>query len=212
VDMMTSGMEIFKRLPEVNTDAAIIAPEISVAEMRSHDAFDMRDILDRVDCLNLLSYPVIVSNYLRYFRLSDYLERYTKGKIAFVLGIPNLVTLFDDAFYEGLKGGILGAFAALFDRDTRLFVYPMRRDGHPDDIVTCDNFPVPAHLKHFYRHLQANDRILPVEKYNEANMGIWPEEVLRQIEEGPGQWEQAVPEVVAREIVSRSMFGYGNKA
>jgi hypothetical protein len=212
VDMMTSGMEIFKRLPEVNTDTAIIAPEISVAEMRSHDAFDMRDILDRVDCLNLLSYPVIVSNYLRYFRLSDYLERYTNGKIAFVLGIPNLVTLFDDAFYEGLKGGILGAFAALFDRDTRLFVYPMRRNGHPDDIVTCDNFPVPAHLKHFYRHLQANDRILPVEKYNEANMGIWPEEVLRQIEEGPGQWEQAVPEVVAREIVSRSMFGYGNKA
>ena len=212
VDMLTSGMEIFKRIPGVNADTAMIAPEISVAEMRSKQAFDMQDILDRVDCLNLLSYPVIVSNYLRYFRLSDYLDRYTKGKIAFVMGIPNLETLFDDAYYEGLKGGILGAFASLFDRDTHIFVYPMRRDDNPDDIITSENFPVPERLKHFYRHLQANNKILPVEKYNDANMNFWPEEALRQIKKGPGEWEKAVPEEVVREIVSRCMFGFCSRA
>ncbi len=208
VDMMTSGMEMFKRIPEVNAETAVIVPEISVAEMRSQNAFDMLDILDRVNCLNLLSYPVIVSNYLRYFRLSDYLGRYTNGKLGFVLGIPNLETLFNDAYYEGLKGGILGAFSALFDRDTRLFVYPMRRDDNPEDIITSDNFPVPEHLKYFYLHLQASNKIMPVENYNEANMGTWPEDVLQQMKKGPGGWEQAIPKEVAREITSRCMFGF----
>jgi len=208
VDMMKSGMEIFHRIPEVDTATAMIAPEISVPEMRNQKAFDMQDILDRVDCLNLLKYPVIVSNYLRYFRLSDYLGRYTKGNISFVLGIPNLETLFNDAYYDGLKGGVLGAFAALFDRDTHLFVYPMRRDDNPGDIITSENFPVPEHLKYFYYHLQANNKILPVEKYNNANMHIWPEDVLNGIKKGPGDWEEHIPEPVAQEIISRCMFGF----
>jgi hypothetical protein len=212
VDMMKSGMEIFHRIPEVNSATAMIAPEISVAEMRNQKAFDMQDILDRVDCLNLLKYPVIVSNYLRYFRLSDYLGRYTKGNISFVLGIPNLETLFNDAYYDGLKGGVLGAFAALFDRDTHLFVYPMRRDDNPGDIITSENFPVPEHLKYFYYHLQANNKILPVEKYNNANMHIWPEDVLNEIKKGPGDWEEHIPEPVAQEIISRCMFEFCSKA
>ena len=212
VDMMTSGMEIFSRIPEVKRDAALVVPEISVAEMRNQGTFEMHDILDRVDCLNILNYPVIVSSYLRYFRLSDYLGRYTNGKLAFVLGIPNLEQLFDDAYYEGLKGGILGAFAALFDRDTLLFVYPMRRNDSPEDIITADNFPAPRNLKYFYKHLRANNKILPVEKYNNANMHIWPENVLQEISKGPGDWKRTVPRPVYREIVNRCMFGFCSRA
>jgi len=208
VDMMTNGMEIFSRIPEVNSDTAMILPEISVADMRRQNHFDMQDILNRVDCLNLLNYPVVVSNYLRFFRLADYLGRYTSGKIAFVIGIPNLEMLFDDAYYEGLKGGIMGAFAALFDRDTHLFVYPMRRNDNPDDIITTENFPVPENLKHFYAHLRANNKILPVEKYNNANMHIWPNDVLEQIAKGPGDWQITVPDDVYQAIIKRCMFGF----
>jgi hypothetical protein len=168
----------------------------------------MPDILDRVDCLNLLDYPVIVSNYLRFFRLRDYLGRYTRKKVAFVLGIPNLITLFDDAYYKGLDGGIMGAFASLFDRETLLFVYPMRNADNPGQIITSDTFPVPEKLKSFYRHLQANSMTLPVEKYIDANLHIWPEDVLKRMEKGPGAWEKEVPEAVVREIVERCLFGY----
>lgn len=212
VDMMTSGMEIFSRIPEVDSETAMIVPEISVAEMRKQNSFDMLDILNRVDCLNLLNYPVVVSNYLRYFRLADYLGRYTHRKIAFVLGIPNLEMLFNDAYYEGLKGGIIGAFAALLDRDTLLFVYPMRRNDNPNDIITTDNFPVSENLKFFYEHLRTNNKILPVEKYNDANMHIWPEDVLKNITKGPGDWQQYVPKKVYEEIVKRCMFGFCSRA
>jgi hypothetical protein len=212
LDMIASGMEIFSRIPDVDADASITVPEISIAEMRLQKAIDMPDILDRVDCLNLLNYPVIVSNYLRFFRLRDYLGRYTRKKVAFVLGIPNLIMLFDDAYYEGLDGGIMGAFASLFDRETLLFVYPMRDADNPDQVITSDSFPVPEKLKYFYRHLQANNMILPVEKYIDANLHIWPEDVLERMKNGPGAWEKDVPEVVAREIVNRCLFGYCSTA
>jgi hypothetical protein len=208
VDMMTSGMELFSSICQTGSAPPIIVPEISVAEMRKQNSYDMQDILDRVDCLNILNYPVIVTNYLRYFRLSDYLGRYTHGKVAFVMGIPNLETLFNDAYYEGFKGGIIGAFGALFDRDTLIFVYPMYRDGNPDDLVTTDNFPVPEHLKHFYAHLRANNKILPIHNYNQAHMHIWPEAILEQLQKGPGPWQLSVPEAVAREIRTRCMFGF----
>lgn len=212
VDMMTSGMDIFSHIPEVTAEDTITVPEISVAQMRVQNAIDMPDILDRVDCLNLLGYPVIVSNYLRFFRMRDYIGRYTRKKVAFVLGIPNMVTLFDDAYYEGLQGGIMGAFASLFDRETLLFVYPMRDPDNPGAVITSESFPVPEKLQYFYRHLQANNMILPVEKYIDANMHIWAEDVLKQIKKGPGKWEKEVPEVVAREIVQRCLFGFCNTA
>ncbi len=206
VDMLASGMALFAELGETGTTPAITIPEISVAEMRRQDRFDMQDMLDRVDCLNMLDYPVIVSNYLRYFRLSDYLGRYTKGKTAFVMGIPNLETLFNDDYYDGLKGGILGAFGALLDRDTLILVYPMYQDGDPGTLITSENFPVPGHLKHFYAHLRANGKIIPVQSYNPANMHIWPETVLEQIQQGSVAWRASVPEPVAGEIAARGMF------
>jgi hypothetical protein len=208
IDMMNSGIEIFLRTAGVNVQMAMAVPEISIAEMRKLGSFDMQDILDRVDCLNLLNYPVIVSNYLRFFRVRAYLGRYTKGKVAFVLGIPNLTTLFDADYYEGLKGGILGAFASLFDRETLLFVYPMRSPDDPEQIITAETFPVPEPLKFFYYYLQANNMILPVERYNDANMHIWPEDILKQIKRGRGEWETSVPEMVAEEIIHRGLFGF----
>jgi hypothetical protein len=210
VDMMDRSMALFLCRDEAECYPAIVVPEISVAEMRKHNQFDMHDILDRVDCLNLLNYPVIVSNYLRYFRLSDYLGRYTRGQTAFVVGIPNLETLFDDAYYEGLKGGILGAFGTLLDRGTLLFVYPMHAKGETQQMITAENFPVADHMKYFYAHLVANGKILPIENYNAANMRIWPAQVLDQIQDGNQRWRTSVPAAVAQEIMNRRLFGYND--
>jgi hypothetical protein len=208
IDMMDGGMDMFLRTTGVNVKTAMAIPEISIAEMRKLGKIDMQDILGRVDCLNLLNYPVIVTNYLRFFRVRAYLGRYTKGNVAFVLGIPNLTTLFDTDYYEGLKGGLLGAFASLFDRETLLFVYPMRSKINSEQIITAKTFPVPEPVKFFYYYLLANQKILPVEKYNVDNMYIWPEDIRRQIKKGRGEWETCIPEVVTEEIIRRRLFGY----
>lgn len=211
MDMMESGMEIFKRLPGVSTEAALTVPEISVAEMRTQDSMDMSDILDRVDLLNIMGFPVIVSNYLRFFRVRDYLGRYTNGKVAFILGIPNLTTIFNKDYYQSLKGGLLGAFASLFDHDTVLIVYPMRCPKIPNEVITAETFQISESLKYFYYYLLANNKILSVEKYNDANLHIWPEDVLKQIKKGRGNWEKYIPEPVVKEIINQKLFGCGIK-
>jgi hypothetical protein len=94
------------------------------------------------------------------------------------------------------------------DRGTLLFVYPMVAKGGSQRMITAENFPVTAHLKHFYAHLRANRQILPIEKYNTANMRIWPTAVLEQIQNGSEAWQTAVPEAVAEEIKVRGLFGY----
>jgi hypothetical protein len=43
-----------------------------------------------------------------------------------ILGISNLDLIFTEAYYEGLEGGILEAFAKLFPDNTRLYIYPYK--------------------------------------------------------------------------------------
>jgi hypothetical protein len=207
-DIFCSGMEIFRKMEGVNPDTAMIVAEISVADLRYQDQLNMKNILQRVDCLNLLGYPVVVSNFLRHFRVRDYLSRYTTGRVAFILGIPNLKTLFNEDFYEGHKGGLLGAFASLFDLDTHLIVYPMRTDKNPEAIITGETFRAPEHLKYFYKFLLANKKIISIENYNNSIMHIWPDEVLERIKQNRGDWEHDVPEIIAQEIKKEKLFGF----
>jgi len=53
--------------------------------------------------------------------------------------------LFDEAFYEGLEGGIMEAMGKLFADDTRMFIYPAINDA--DELVTLDTLRVPEHHK-----------------------------------------------------------------
>ncbi len=209
-DLMNSGMEIFRTMQNVNPETAMMVPEISVADLRWQDQLDMKDILTRVDCLNLLGYPVIVSNFLRHFRVRDYLSRYTTGRVAFVLGIPQLTALFNEDYYEGHKGGLLGAFASMFDSDTNLIIYPMHTAEHPDEFITSENFQAPEPLKYFYKYLQVNNKIVSIEKFDKNIMYIWPDDVLKKIEKNSGNWEKDVPEAVAEEIIKEKLFGFNS--
>jgi hypothetical protein len=211
-DIFSSSMEIFRQMPGVDTEMAMQVAEISVADLRYHEQLDMKDILQRVDCLNTLGYPVVVSNFLRHFRVRDYLSRYTTGQVAFILGIPNLTTLFNEDFYEGHKGGLLGAFASLFDLDTHLIVYPMRTSENPDTMITGESFKAPEHLKYFYKFLLANNKIISIEKYDDSIMHIWPDDVLRRIKQNSGDWEKDVPEIIAREIIEEKLFEFDTVA
>jgi hypothetical protein len=210
-DILSSGMEIFRQMPGLNAKTAMLVAEISVADLRYQGQLDMKDILQRVDCLNLLGYPVVVSNFLRHFRVRDYLSRYTTGRVAFILGIPNLTTLFNEDFYEGHKGGLLGAFASLFDLDTHLIVYPMRTSKNPETMITGETFEPPAHLKYFYKYLLANDRIISIEKYDDSIMHIWPDDVLKRIKSNSGNWEKDVPKTIAQEIINEQLFGFATE-
>jgi hypothetical protein len=208
VDMIKCGMQSFLEDAALDEGKAEILPEISLADLQPGQHVNKEDILHRADTVSQLGLPLLVTTYLRFFRVREYLNRYTNGQVGFVLGIPNVQLIFDDAYYEGMEGGIMGAFAKLFDGKTKLFIYPMREGG---EILAADTFPVPQHLKHLYLYLRQNRMIEAVEDFDESVLHIWPEEVHQKLKKGRGDWEQMVPQAVADEIIKHRMFDFDSE-
>jgi hypothetical protein len=153
-----------------------------------------------------LGYNVMVSDYTRYFSLRAYFRQYTKLHIGIVVGTINMKQIFDEQFYRGVEGGILEGFGKLFPDNTNLFVYPeLGEDGEPTDFTSVK---VPEHLRFLYRHLLENGFINGIDCSDPALFKIYSRDVLKQLSKGRGDWENAVPEKVAEEIIKHKLFGF----
>lgn len=209
VDMIEQGKLSFSELEDVNPDNTIAIAEISLNDARGHDAnFPEQDIIQRVQVLNAMGYHVMVSDYTRYFSLRAYFRQYTKLNIGIVVGMINVKQIFDEDFYRGVEGGILEGFGKLFPDHTRLFVYPeLNEDG---EISEFTDLKVPDHLRFLYRHLLENGFIFGIECSDKELFKIYSREVLKQLPKGRGDWENALPDGVVKEIVENKFFGYRN--
>ncbi|MFM7299797.1 MAG: TonB-dependent receptor, partial [Crocinitomicaceae bacterium] len=112
--------------------------EITMENLLSTGDLDPQDFLDRTDLLGALGQTVLVSSFGEYFRLVDYVARYTNEAIGLALGVPSLEEIFREKYYDGLEGGILEGLGRLFKKNVRLYAYPrLASDGQ---IITADNF------------------------------------------------------------------------
>ncbi|MDX1606227.1 MAG: hypothetical protein R3202_08535 [Candidatus Competibacterales bacterium] len=210
VDMLESGREQFARVTGVEDSRMVTLAEITMNTLISGDKVDDADFLARVDLLASLGYATMVSDYVRFFRLRAYLRRYSQKPIGIVLSVRDFPNLFDEKFYDGLEGGILEAFGKLFPDNTYVYVYPSRRSGE-DSLTTLDNVQVPDNLKHLLAHLVDNHKLLNFDHYDESLLHIDAGEVLADLRRGRGEWEQAVPEAVAEQIIERRLLGFDSE-
>ena len=95
-----------------------------------------------------------------------------------VLGYPNLEYIFSEEHYQDLPGGILEAFATLFSRKVKLFIYPTLREGV---ICNCIKLSLPPHLVDLFRYLITNDKIEDIQHYDESNLQVQTDTILQQI-------------------------------
>lgn len=192
-------------------------------------ALDAPDFLSRVDLLSELGFTAMISNYSEYYRLTSYFRRYTKEMIGVVLGINNLLEVFNEKYYEHLDGGILESFGRMFKNAVKLYVYPMRQEtydryakaggsGAPSAqvahafaanvLITAKNVQVADHLRNLYAHLLENHYIDCIVGFDRDVLAVDAREVLRRIREGDPSWEQLLPASVAAAIKKRRLFGY----
>ena len=207
IDMIDNGLKQFKEEPDVDNSKVVMLSELTLHNLQSNSTgFDEKDFLDRVDILCSLGQTVMISNYHEYFRLVSYLARLTKLKIGLIVGIPNLEYIFEESHYEFLAGGILESFATLFSRKVKLFVYPtLRPDG---SVYSCQDFKLAPHLQPLFEFLTANDKIEAISDYNEENLHISTDWVVKQIQLGEPGWESMVPASVVKQIKDNCLFGY----
>lgn len=205
-DMLNCARAMFMREEGVSDAEPEILMEITMKNLLASGELDLRDFLDRVDMLGAMGRTVLISNYGAYYRLVDYLTRYTDCKVGLPLGIPAMAEILEEEYYKDLEGGILEALGRLFKTGVKLYVYPfMNPNG---DLVTADNFEVAPNLVHLYKHLLDNGFIESMDGYNPSHLPIKSSGVLAKIRAGAAGWEKMVSPEVAKIIKERRLFGY----
>jgi hypothetical protein len=207
VDMIEQGLKRFAEMSGVSLDDSVALAEISLNDLQGNDLMvSEEDLIARVCLLNTLGYSVMISDHTRYFSLRAYFRQFTKLQIGVVVGISNIRQIFDENSYRGVEGGILEGFGKLFPDNTRLLVYPeIDQDG---EYVDFSNVVVPANLRFLYRHLLENHFIFGIECSDQQLFKIFSRNILKQLPNGRGDWEQSLPPGVADEIIANRFFGY----
>lgn len=208
VDMLESSLRRFEETTQVLQGETLPIMEISMHSLKEESEVCLADFLSRAEVVATTGCVVMISDYQRYFRLAEYLSRYTDRPIGIAMGLMALQSLFDEQYYASLDGGILESFGRLFKQQLKLLVYPVKNasSGRIDNIESLE---IDAGLQHLLRYLQARNCIVPLHEVSEEHLDIYSHDVLRMIEAGNEQWVDDVPLAVAEKIRAEKLFGYG---
>jgi hypothetical protein len=210
IDMLTEGLKKFKQNKKVKEDNIQLLFEITLSNLMSEGQLDERDFLDRADILCSLGYTVMISNYKKYYKLCEYLSRYTDARLGFIIGVDNLVEMFEEKYYRNLNGGIMEAFGIMITRDIKFYLYPYQ-SNIKEKLLNSTNIPIHPRAKSIYKYLFNNKRIEDLD-YNPDILNIYSRDVLKKIKScEEGTWEHMVPEGVSQIIKEKSLFGMSCK-
>jgi len=206
-DLLDCAKRMFLSEDQLGDGEPLVLMEITMQNLLRSGELDMLDFLDRVDMLSALGRTVLISNYGEYYRLINYLSRYTDRMIGLPLGLPSLQEIFEEKYYQELEGGILEGLGRLFKNGVKLYVYPFLA---PDGTVnSADDYQVAPNLTYLYRHLLDNKFIRSMENFQKEYLGITSAQVLVKIREKDASWEEMVPSEVVTIIKDRKLFGFG---
>jgi len=85
------------------------------------------------------------------------------------------------------------------------YVYPTIRDGK---LINLENADVGDDLAYLLKHLIHNRAMVSADIKDVANLQISAREIIKQIPEGSGDWENCVPSSVATQIKQQKLFGF----
>ena len=208
-DLVACGRDIMSKEEQSREKNTIFITEISMANLMNKGNLDKKDFLGRVDILCRLGFHVQISNYVMYYRLKEYLDQFTTGKISFVLGVRKLQEIFSEKYYTQLKGGILEALGKLFSRGTKLYIYP--RLIEQDRIISLDLMEVDDEVNHLFKHFLFNGKLIGLPGFTRSILKEKMKRLADEIVKGDGDWINKVPPEVYEEIQSKCLFGYPGK-
>ena len=205
IDMIMKGYNQFEKEHKVDPDNIQVLFEITLNNLKAEGDIDEKDFLDRADILCSLGQTVLISNYMKYFKLVEYFSRYTKKRMGLIMGVNNLIDVFNEKYYRSLNGGILEAFGILFSRDLKMYLYPWKtEDGK---LLDSENMPIHPRLRPLYDYLLNNKRIVDIEDYNPDVLDIHSRDVLKMVKNNETGWEEMVPSYVDTIIKDNELFG-----
>ncbi|CAM4189948.1 TonB-dependent receptor [Cytophagaceae bacterium 50C-KIRBA] len=209
-DMVRKGIKQFENEADIDDDKICVVSELTLRNLENEgNHINEKDFLDRVDILCSLGQTVLISNFHEYFKLVAYLSKFSRLKMALIMGMPNLDYIFEEKHYTQYPGGILTAFASLFGLKIKLYLYPTLDEN--GQLINLKTFQPEAHLTGLFQYLLDNEKLADIHSYDENLMKIRTDRVLDLIQQGSGEWENLVPSSVVKLIKEKALFGFPEK-
>ena len=211
IDMIEKGKKAFLKENEVDEESLEVIFELTLKDLTADGKISIQDFMDRAELLGSLGYTVMISNYLKHYKMVEYLSATTKGSmIGLIVGIYNLNTIFDERYYDNLQGGLLEAFGRGFGNSVKIYVYPAINvdDGLMYDLSTIK---LPKHLYSLLQFMIENGKLQAINEYDKSLLHIMSDDVLSKIKIGSAIWEEDVPYEVVQAIKFFKLFGYKSK-
>lgn len=181
----------------------------------ARDSFVSTEFLDRFNMLQPLGFPVLISGLSRTHVLAEYLSRYTREKIAVVVGGGNYSIergLFNSSSFQGERGGMLEAFGRLFSGNAQIYQYP--NISFSGEVST--SIPQGSSNEFLHNYLIAEGKIVPIKEENMFPAALdktenkkyrgQSEDVIQLIQDGSAEWVEYVPREVAEIVKKRTWY------
>jgi hypothetical protein len=211
IDMVSSARKKYLNEPGVQEKNVCEVFELTLKDLTADGKISDKDFVDRAELLGSLGHTVMISNYLKYYKMVDYLSGFSKGlKMGVILGIYNLHTVFDEKYYENLNGGLLEAFGRGFGHNVKLYVYPAT-DVETGDLYELKDIRIPEKLKGLLDYMKVNNKLEALDDFDHKLLHIMSDDVLSKINANVTAWEEDVPDEVAKAIKFMRLFGYKPK-
>ncbi|TNE71692.1 MAG: TonB-dependent receptor [Bacteroidetes bacterium] len=208
IDMLEKGLEQFQAEEGISKENVRVIVELTLKDLTADGKISDKDFVDRAELLGSLGYTVMISNYLKHYKMVDYLAPISRGHlIGVIVGVYNLQTIFDERYYDNLPGGLLEAFGRGFGHNVKIYVYPAN-NVETGDLYSLDNFVVPRNLVGLLEYMKDNNKLAAFENFDSSLLGIISDDVLAKIRTGALSWEEDVPAEVVKAIKEYELFGY----
>jgi hypothetical protein len=155
--------ERFVTQTDVAPSQTIPMAEITMSELVNEGEIDTADFLSRIHQLSKQGFPVLISEFFRYFRVRQYLAMYTHEPVAIVTDVDGFQDIIHENYYDGLDGGILEGLGKLFPPSTTAYVCPTNEEGR---LVTLDDMPLEDDLRPLVSYLRGRDHVIPADDFD----------------------------------------------
>lgn len=205
-DMIKTGKTNFAKDSGKKEEDIVAISEITMSTLKADDGeIANEDFLTRVDLICTLGQKVLITNYPQYYKLANYFADMNVPNLGLVLGIYNFQQIFASE-YSNVDGGILAALGQLFRNFVKVYIYPYKSEE--GQLETLENLQVPEKYQNLYNHLIHMKQIHTVKEFNKDLLHIYSSKVLQMIINNEPGWEKMVPDLVAKAINDKCLFGH----
>lgn len=208
IDMVEISFCQFVCDEDVNEENVVMIFELMFKDFMVDGKILDKDFIDCVELLGLLGYMVMIFNYLKYYKMVDYLVNIVKGqKMGFIVGVYNFYMIFDECYYDNLLGGLFEVFGCGFGYYVKMYVY-LVLNVENGDLYMLENIQLFKYLFGLLQYMKDNDKIEVIDDFDLYLLFIMFDDVLVKIKMGVFSWEQDVLENVVKVIKYYGLFGY----